>query len=337
MNEKNIFVLLIGGIPGGGKTYLSNKIISEYKDIYEIKYLNFDLIENINKDNYLQYQQMRNDYLLKIQEIFDNEINISTKNNNNNNNKSLLIILDDNFFLKSMRKKIYNAILDKIYQNNNNDKNNNNIYNIYYVEILLKVDINYCLKMNSNRNENQKIPNDIIINMNSIFEYKSPYINNTNNIIVNINDEKDLNNNNIINLIKDIFNNNKEKYLIKQKIKEVKKEIIIEKDIKAKLIDDIEDIIRKEINNIFKSNKYNKKKGKEISIYKKEYMKLIINYIRNMEQNNNNNDEDINKSDLFKLFDECIINNISFSEKENHLKILKEDFLNYLLEKQLIT
>ena len=43
------------------------------------------------------------------------------------------------------------------------------------------------------------------------------------------------------------------------------------------------------------------------------------------------------KSDLFKLFDECIINNISFSEKENHLKILKEDFLNYLLEKQLIT
>ena len=48
MNEKNIFVLLIGGIPGGGKTYLSNKIISEYQNIYEIKYLNFDLIENIN-------------------------------------------------------------------------------------------------------------------------------------------------------------------------------------------------------------------------------------------------------------------------------------------------
>ena len=112
LNEQNIIILLIGGIPGVGKSYLSNKIIGEYKDIYEIKYLNFDLIENINKDNYLQYQQMRNDYLLKIKEILNkiNDINID--------NKLLLIILDDNFFLKSMRKKIYNAIFDKILQKN---------------------------------------------------------------------------------------------------------------------------------------------------------------------------------------------------------------------------
>ena len=320
LNEQNIIILLIGGIPGVGKSYLSNKIIGEYKDIYEIKYLNFDLIENINKDNYLQYQQMRNDYLLKIQEILDKQINFVK-------NKSLLIILDDNFFLKSMRKKIYNAIIDKIFQNN---INNNNLINFYYLELLLKPnDIKYCLKMNSKRNNIQKIPNDIIINMNNIFEYNCPYINKNQNIILHINNEDNLNN---LNVIKEIFKN-KEKYIIKQKEKDNKERKIIDKDKKAKLIDDIEDIIRKEINNIFKSNKYNKKKGKEISIYKKEYMKLIINYIRNI----NNNDEDVNKSDLFKLFDECIINNISFSEKENHVKILKEDFLNYLLEKQLIT
>lgn len=325
LNEQNIIILLIGGIPGVGKSYLSNKIILEYKDMYEIKYLNFDLIENINKDNYLQYQQMRNDYLLKIQEMLDKQIKFVE-------NKSLLIILDDNFFLKSMRKKIYNAIVDKIFQNN---INNNNLINFYYLELLLKPnDINYCLKMNSKRNNIQKIPNDIIINMNNIFEYNCPYINKNQNIILHINNEDNINN---LNVIKEIFKN-KEKYIIKQKEKDSKEIKIIDKDKRAKLIDDIEDIIRKEINNIFKNNKYNKKKGKEISICKKEYMKMIINYIRNMEQNNNNNDANVNKSDLFKLFDECIVNNISnISQKENHIKILKEDFLNYLLEKQLIT
>ena len=330
MNEKNIFVLLIGGIPGGGKTYLSNKIISEYQNIYEIKYLNFDLIENINKDNYLQYQQMRNDYLLKIQEIFDNEINYFANNNtsnNNSNNKSLLIILDDNFFLKSMRKKIYNAILDKIFHNSNN------LCKIYYVEILLKLDINYCLKMNSKRNSNQKIPNDIIINMNNIFEYKSPYINSNQNIIFNINNENDLKN---INLIKEIFNN-KEKYIIKQK-EEIKTKIIIEKDNKAKLIDDIEDIIRKEINNILKKNEKNKKRGKEISVYKKEYMKIIINIIKHLKQNDNNDNNIVvdKNTEIYKLLNECITNNIfNISQNEQFIGILKDDFMNFLLQKNI--
>ena len=252
--NKNIFIILIGGIPGIGKSYLSNKITLEFKDLYEIKYLNFDLIENINKENYLQYQQMRNDYLLKIQEILQ-EIN------DFNFNKSLLIILDDNFFLKSMRKKIYNLIFDKIIEFQNNKSN----IKFYYVELLLRPkDINYCLKKNLDRNNSQKIPDNIIVNMNKMFEYSSPYINKNQSIILDINNEESLNNSNII---KDIFNN-KDKYIIQHKEKEEKEKIIIEKGNKAKLIDDIEDIIRKEVNIILKSNENNRKKGKEISIYK---------------------------------------------------------------------
>ena len=131
-DRKSIFILLIGGIPGTGKSFLSNKICVEYKEQFDIKYLNFDSIENINKDNYLQYQQMRDDYLLKIKEIFAN-INYI-------NNKSLFIILDDNFFLKSMRKKIYNSFIDKIIELNSTN------FKYYYLEILLKpIDLNYCL------------------------------------------------------------------------------------------------------------------------------------------------------------------------------------------------
>jgi len=331
LDTNNIFIILIGGIPAIGKSYLSSKILSEYKDIYTLKYLNFDLIENINKDNYLQYQQMRNDYLLKIKEIL-NDPNI-----NNNNSKPLVIILDDNFFLKSMRKKIYNSTLDKIFES----KNIKNNIKYYFLEILLKPkDLNYCLTMNKKRNNNEMIPDDIIINMNNIFEYNSPYLNKNQSIILEINNEESLKNSNII---KDIFNNN-EKYIIKQKEYEEKDKIIIEKDNKAKLIDNIEDLVRKEISEILKSNKNNRKKGKEISIHKKEYMKIIMNTIKKINSENNltndnnynNNNCNGNNSRVFNLLKDCVENNIiDITQNENIIKTIKEDFNIYLAEKEM--
>ena len=331
LDKNNIFIILIGGIPGVGKSYLSFKILSEYKDIYDIKYLSFDLIENINKDNYLQYQQMRNDYLLKIKEIL-NDTNID------NHSKPLIIILDDNFFLKSMRKKIYNSVIDKILEL----KNIKNNIKYYFLEILLKPkDLNYCLTMNKNRSSNEIIPKDIVVNMNNIFEYNSPYLNKNQSIILEINNEESLQKSNII---KDIFNN-KEKYIIKQKENEEKEKIIIEKDNKAKLIDSIEDLVRKEISEILKSNKNNRKKGKEISIHKKEYMKIILNNIKKIEKdkinsdktniindNNNNNKKNLR---LFNFLKDCVTNNIiDITLNEDYIKIIKEDFTNYLIEKK---
>ena len=287
---KTIFIMIIGGVPGVGKSFLSNKICTEYKNIFEIKYLNFDSIENINKDNYLQYQQMRNDYLVKIKEIFRDINDFDTKN--------LLVILDDNFFLKSMRKKIFNTLMDKVIELNSN------LIKFYYLEILLKpFDINYCLKMNLNREKTNIIPDNIIVKMNNIFEYNSPYANDSQVLILNISNEESLNNNK---LIQEIFDN-KDKYIIKKKKEnEIKEKIKIEKDEKAKLIDDIEDILRKEVNLIFQKNKEIQKRGKEISSYKKEYMKIILNCIKNFENEKNKDTE--NKNELLVILKNCIIN-----------------------------
>ena len=318
--KKKIFLIIIGGIPGIGKSFLAERISSEYKNIFDIKYLNFDKIENINKDNYLQYQQMRNDYLLKVKEIFN------SINNNCVLNKSIMIILDDNFFLKSMRKKIYNLLIDKIIELNSN------IFQFYYLEILLKpFDINYCFKMNLNRENKSQIPENIIINMNNIFEYSSPYANNEQVLILDIINEQSINDN----LVKEIFNN-KEKYFINylNEKKEKEEKIIIKKDEKSKLIDDIEEIIRKEVNEIFKRNKENKKKGKEISIYKKEFMKLLINNIKNIE--NNKNEISNNNKDLFDLLKNNIINkNFNISENQQLIELIKDNFKNYLFEKKI--
>ena len=318
--KKKIFLIIIGGIPGIGKSFLAERICSEYKNIFDIRYLNFDKIENINKDNYLQYQQMRNDYLLKVKEIFN------SINNNCVLNKSIMIILDDNFFLKSMRKKIYNLLIDKIIELNSN------IFQFYYMEILLKpFDINYCFKMNLNRENKSQIPENIIINMNNIFEYSSPYANNEQVLILDIINEQSINDN----LVKEIFNN-KEKYFINylNEKKEKEEKIIIKKDEKSKLIDDIEEIIRKEVNEIFKRNKENKKKGKEISIYKKEFMKLLINNIKNIE--NNKNEISNNNKDLFDLLKNNIINkNFNISENQQLIELIKDNFKNYLFEKKI--
>lgn len=318
--KKKIFLIVIGGIPGIGKSFLAERICSEYKNIFDIRYLNFDKIENINKDNYLQYQQMRNDYLLKVKEIFN------SINNNCVLNKSIMIILDDNFFLKSMRKKIYNLLIDKIIELNSN------IFQFYYLEILLKpFDINYCFKMNLNRENKSQIPENIIINMNNIFEYSSPYANNEQILILDIINEQSINDK----LVKEIFNN-KEKYFINylNEKKEKEEKIIIKKDEKSKLIDDIEEIIRKEVNEIFKRNKENKKKGKEISIYKKEFMKLLINNIKNIE--NNKNEISNNNKDLFDLLKNNIINkNFNISENQQLIELIKDNFKNYLFEKKI--
>ena len=315
---KTIFIMIIGGVPGVGKSFLSNKICTEYKNIFEIKYLNFDSIENINKDNYLQYQQMRNDYLVKIKEIFSDINDFDTKN--------LLVILDDNFFLKSMRKKIFNTLMDKVIELNSN------LIKFYYLEILLKpFDINYCLKMNLNREKTNIIPNNIIVKMNNIFEYNSPYANDSQVLILNISNEESLNNNK---LIQEIFDN-KDKYIIKKKKEnEIKEKIKIEKDEKAKLIDDIEDILRKEVNLIFQKNKEIQKRGKEISSYKKEYMKIILNCIKNFENEKNIDTE--NKNELLVILKNCIINKtFNISQNQQLIDLIKNDFNNFLKEKKI--
>ena len=315
---KTIFIMIIGGEPGVGKSFLSNKICTEYKNIFEIKYLNFDSIENINKDNYLQYQQMRNDYLVKIKEIFRDINDFDTKN--------LLVILDDNFFLKSMRKKIFNTLMDKVIELNSN------LIKFYYLEILLKpFDINYCLKMNLNREKTNIIPDNIIVKMNNIFEYNSPYANDSQVLILNISNEESLNNNK---LIQEIFDN-KDKYIIKKKKEnEIKEKIKIEKDEKAKLIDDIEDILRKEVNLIFQKNKEIQKRGKEISSYKKEYMKIILNCIKNFENEKNIDTE--NKNELLVILKNCIINKtFNISQNQQLIDLIKNDFNNFLKEKKI--
>ena len=262
-NYLNLFTILICGVPAIGKTFLCEKIKKLFND-GNLIYLNFDQYSDINKDNYFQFQQMRNDYLnnynINLNNILNNNIN------NNNITKDLFILLDDNFYLKSMRKKIFNSFMDKYYNINDND------INFYYIEIFLKTNnIDYLIENNNLRNN--IIPNEIIIKMNNIFEYDSPYLKNDHIIMYDINNKDSLNNISFQNILK-----NKQKFKINLNNNKNITNNLNEKNNKAKIIDLIENNLRKKISEIMKI-KTNKISGKTISNKKKEFMKLIYDSI----------------------------------------------------------
>ena len=65
-------------------------------------------------------------------------------------------------------------------------------------------------------------------------------------------------------------------------------------------------------------------------------MKIISNYIKNLEQNKDNNNIE-NNSQLFPLLKNWIINDIiNISQNENYTKIIKAEFRNYLIIKKII-
>ena len=84
------------------------------------------------------------------------------------------------------------------------------------------------------------------------------------------------------------------------------------------------------LNLILKSNDENKKKGKEISKYKKEYMKIIYNNIKNLENNKMDNTPFLDALKNY-LNDE----NFNISQNQQTIDLIKEDFKNFLLEKKI--
>lgn len=266
MNKFRIYTILICGIPAVGKSYLSKKLVKFYK---ETKYgmncvhLSFDNITNINKDNYFQFQEMRDDFVNAYKETINKAID---------KEENCVVILDDNFYLKSMRKKIYQSMNEII-----DNKERSDLFEWFYGEVFIQCnDIKYALGLNEERKE--KIPKELIEKMNLLFEYSSPYLNNSNLILtISISNKDSLNQINFEELKKNV-----EQYCqIKKEKKNTIQCEIIKKDTKAQFIDLIELNLRQSINQFMKTNKNKNINGKMISTKKKEYMNIIISFINN--------------------------------------------------------
>ena len=267
MNKCRIYTILICGIPAIGKTYLSKKIVEFYKGNkvgVNCLHMSFDNITNINQDNYFKFKEMRDDFVNKYKMTINTAIN---------KDESILIILDDNFYLKSMRKKIYQSMNDII-----DNEERSGSFDWFYGEIFLQCsDINYILTQNEERKE--KIPNEIITKMNTLFEYSSPYLSNPNSTFT-----LSINNKSLLHQLnyEELFTQVEKCCLIKrEKGKSIQSEII-SKDSQAQFIDLIELKLRQSINQFMKTNKNKSINGKVISNKKKEYMSILISHIHNL-------------------------------------------------------
>lgn len=279
MNKCRIYTILICGIPAIGKTFLSKKIVEFCKGKkvgLNCVHMSFDNISNINQDNYFKFKEMRdgfvNDYKMTINSVISKD-------------ESALIILDDNFYLKSMRKKIYQSMNDII-----DNKERSSSFDWFYGEIFLQYsDIQYILTQNEERKE--KIPNEIISKMNTLFEYSSPYLSNPNSTFT-----LSINNKNLLQEMnyEDLLTQIEKCCLIKrEKVSNIKNEII-SKDIQAQFIDLVELKLRQSINQFMKTNKNKTINGKVISNKKKEYMNIIISHIHNIPSQESISDAQLN-------------------------------------------
>lgn len=297
MNKIKIYTILICGIPGIGKSFFCEKFMDYLKGYDKnnaFVYLSFDVIEQISEENFSRYQEMRDDYNNNYKQEIIKYIS------NPNKGPNLYLLLDDNFYLKSMRKKIYQN-LESIIESYINS------VDFYYCEIFLKSnDVAFALKMNKQRKN--KIPEEIIQKMNSVFEYSSPYLENNNNIIVK--DIIDPNSINSFNFYEFVGTYLDEKCKLEIKKKEIEKEYL-RKNEKAQLIDDIEISLRQSIGEMLR-NKKMILNGKKLSEKKKEYMKKISSLI------NNNNIT----SDLFTKEDKNIVSEL-LSQKKSIEKMKK--------------
>ena len=115
--------------------------------------------------------------------------------------------------------------------------------------------------------------------MNTLFEYSSPHLSNSNSTFtLSINNKNSLQQLNYEDLLTQI-----EKCCIikREKVNTIKNEII-SKDIQAQFIDLVELKLRQSINQFMKTNKNKSINGKVISNKKKEYMNIIISHIHNI-------------------------------------------------------
>lgn len=270
-NLPKINVILICGIPGAGKTYLTNLIKNKIEDEILLKEklnvenLSFDelfLNDQINLHgsetkfelDLTKYNKVRKDYF---------NCYINTVDQIKNSNKKHILLLDDNFHFKSMRKPFYKNIKELSLKN---------CYEVSYLEIHLSCSLAYAIKNNSNRKGFNYIPESVIIKMFNNFQFNS-FIKDL-SIQINPENSNPFNNSDLFFIFQKLINNFKiiSDLTLNESLNKLK---INKKENKETFIDLLESKIRKITGDLIKANK---DLSKEISIKKKEFM-LLVKYL----------------------------------------------------------
>ncbi|XP_075226408.1 phosphoseryl tRNA kinase [Lycorma delicatula] len=175
-NNKNICLILLIGIPGCGKTYLTNFLVNHLsKNMFSSnsKYFSNLCVIPVSYDDYISYhtdsnvmswKQRRTDVFIGVEEFilyfkgYKNSLNSKLYVNNNyctDNKDNMFIIIDDNMYYKSMRYEYYKLARK---------------YEISFCQIYLEASLDKALEYNKKRDGVSIVPEQIIIKMNELIE-----------------------------------------------------------------------------------------------------------------------------------------------------------------------
>ncbi|KAL9642728.1 hypothetical protein ABK040_009806 [Willaertia magna] len=260
----SITLMLLCGLPGVGKSTLSQILKEQLSSTHRTSLFSYDFFEDLkyeNQNTFLPeiWRETRTEIELKVKELI-----ISLKKKSHNDGKPNIIILDDNFYYKSMRQTFVQLC---------------QTYQIGHIQIILRtIDINICLERN--RNRDRKVEDNVIIEMNSKFEYDNCSSNpniifkefeiNYNTKLENVAEE-------IISLlnsekVKPLIDLEKERLLLREESIKINKESFIQ---------NLDQSIRKKIKELMEKQIITSNNMKQISNIKKDILKQA--------KNNNNN------------------------------------------------
>ena len=181
-------LILVSGIPGAGKSFISDELAKLFPKNLTILKINFDKTESllaaaaqnqldaliqkavllfesnsapiITQDELLTVDQISREqnydrFRWKENRKFVYDLTFKIMQTLLNSGKKFIILLDDNFLLNSMRKPYYKLAARS---------------NLAYCETYIKADLATCLKRNAQRNDASKVPEDILVKAQNSFE-----------------------------------------------------------------------------------------------------------------------------------------------------------------------
>ncbi|RZF34878.1 hypothetical protein LSTR_LSTR012875 [Laodelphax striatellus] len=163
-----ICILLMIGLPGSGKTYLTNFLINHFKNSnlnFKCRVLPFsydELMPNLEASSCENVKDKRKQILNTVQDVIEkikirNNVESATVDNRppKSSNIPTLLVIDDNMYYRSMRYEYFK--LSKLMK-------------VGFCQIFMEANLEQSISVNSERNISSQVPVGTIRRMNDLIE-----------------------------------------------------------------------------------------------------------------------------------------------------------------------
>ena len=250
LQKMNRLVLLLAGLPACGKSTLCNRLVSELETSCSVHVQNYDeILHNEFKQFTPQaWKQTRELVQERTRQLIENH---------SNTDRPLVIVLDDNFYYQSMRNHFVQLCQE---------------HTISHVQIVLKCSVDECVERDKKRKGRDHVGEEIIREMAGKFEYGKCTSNE--HVIYEELESSDSIDNLVCYVLKLVDKS------WSQPLRNIPLELEMEREESRRqnqesLSQRVDEMLKKKISHLLKSNLIGKEKSKDLSLIKKSVLKRV--------------------------------------------------------------